>query len=79
MLASVFIEQGATTIPLALKEPLAIVAPMSFTLWTTSASASMSVRPMSSSCCAVMRPDEDITRWVSAAPEARSSSSRRTP
>ena len=47
--ASVFIEQGAITMPSDWNDPLATQAPMSRTLCTRSASASMSRRLMSSS------------------------------
>jgi hypothetical protein len=47
--ASVFIEQGAITMPSVAKDPLAIVAPMSLTLWTTWASDSTSPRFRSNS------------------------------
>jgi hypothetical protein len=71
VLASVFIEQGATTIPSEWNEPLAIVAPMSLTLWTTSARPSISLRLMSSSCDAVSAPEDDMTRCDSQAPLAQ--------
>jgi hypothetical protein len=77
--ASVFIEHGATTMPAERNEPLAIVAPMSRALCTTSAKASISARRRSSSCWAVIRPELEMTRCDSTAPLARSAWSSRTP
>ena len=77
--ARVFIEQGATTMPVEAKEPLAMQAPTSRTLCTTSASASTSLRRMSSSWCRLSTPASDTIRCVSTWPCLRRCSSSRTP
>ena len=79
MAASVRIEQGATTIPSVAKEPDAMLAPMSLTGWTWSASASTSARLRSSSVTTVCQPADETSRCVSMSGCRRRYSSRRTP
>ena len=60
--ASVFMEHGATIIPSVRKEPLAILAPISRSECTTSASASSSLRRMSSSVATFSNPARETIR-----------------
>ena len=76
---SVFIEQGATTMPAVANDPLATDAPMSLTLWTTWASASTSPRFMSSSWWTFSTPADESSRWVSMPGASRSRRSSCTP
>jgi hypothetical protein len=77
--ASVFIEHGAITMPAVMNEPLAIEAPTSRTLCTTSASFVMSLRASWYSCHALSMPASETTRCVSQPPIPRSFSSMRRP
>ena len=79
MAASVFIEQGATTMPAVRKEPLAMAAPMSRTLYTTSASFSTSFRARPCSSQVFSTAASDTTKWVSTLPSSRSRASMRKP
>ena len=79
MAASVRMEQGATTMPLARNEPLAMLAPMWSMLCTTSARAGACVRSRPSSWVMLSQPASEMTAWVSMPGSVRSACSRRTP
>ncbi len=65
--------------PAVLKDPLAIGAPISLALWSTSASASTSLTAQSVSSVMFIRATGLRTRWVSASSTVFSTSSRRIP
>jgi hypothetical protein len=75
----VFTEQGATSMPIVRNEPLESDAPMSFSLYTTSASAATSEAEKSVSATIVCFAAEVSTRCVSMPPAARSACSARIP